>query len=205
MKKIYVVGSLSTGKTTLINRTAEVLRANGFRVGIVRDPAWDFIENFGGISCLADQFLILDTWREDIEKQTRAKPDFLFFDGGPFLAIIYSYLHEPEFQSNPSPDNKMAWAKFRHIKDKIRRDVEKDMTKKYPMRFKKETFDFLFYLPVEFSAVPGEGRRYLDKQQEVGFKIRAFLDVYLWQDPRWHIVKGDPDERVNQVLGIILR
>lgn len=198
MKKIYMVGSLSTGKTTLINEVTQALKEKGFRVGIIRDPAWDFTENFGVMENLADQFLILDTWKEELRKFRRKKLDFLFCDGAPFLSLVYSFLYEPNIS------DQRVYTKFQWIKEKIWRDVRKEMGAIPYLRFKEKSIDFVFFLPVEFPPVSGEGRRYYEKQEEISLRIRAFLQTYFWQDPRLHIIRGSVEERVEDVLGVIL-
>lgn len=190
MKKICFLGSLSTGKTELAAALVEELTRKCFRVEFVKECALDYHKEYR-VKDVADQYFIL-LGQKAREKEAESKsPDFVVCDGSQIHSFCYHFIYEPQLKNL---EERKSRERHRMITQMIKEEVFNGLP----------SYDYFFFLPIEFEAKKAKGRRYYKRRYEISLAIRAFLDTYLWRDPRWQVICGSPKDRLDKILKIVL-
>jgi nicotinamide riboside kinase len=170
-RRIAIVGSFSTGKTTL----AEVV-ARKLRLPLLPETAREVVEL--GFK---------------LDKQATAETETLIF-----LKQFNNELSTPEFVGDRSLIDVMAYAGW-VLENQPRRKENAlwEECEQLAERHLRTNYSHVFYLPIEFQIVP-DGLRPDDPefQREIDRRILLLLETHAIKH---QTVKGSVDERMNQI------
>jgi nicotinamide riboside kinase len=201
MKVVAIVGAPSVGKSSLVKKLQQRLKKKKFRVEVVEDPARIYIKKYIAKKrkmIIDDQYFILLDWLKEEDQAKKKNPDFILCDGASFLSWAYTFLFEPkDLLQREKPWSFYLTKTYRRYK-RLERIIFKIVMKNLP------SYDFVFFLPVEFPSKKDGIRLFTDQAYPISLKIRAFLETYLAKDQRWQVLKGSLNQRVNQALKTIL-
>jgi nicotinamide riboside kinase len=176
-RRIAIVGSFSTGKTTL----AEVV-ARKLRLPLLPETAREVVEL--GFK---------------LDKQATAETETLIF-----LKQFNNELSTPEFVGDRSLIDVMAYAGW-VLENQPRRKENAlwEECEQLAERHLRTNYSHVFYLPIEFPIVP-DGLRPDDPefQREIDRRILLLLETHAIKH---QTVKGSVDERMNQIQEALSR
>ena len=183
-KKICFVGGPSTGKTTLAKAVVEELAKKNYSAELVGEFAREFIIEHGAIKRPEDQISIHRGQREKEMLACSRNPEFVICDVPSFLSHVYFH-----FLNDGVLDEKEAKA-LEEIKKELWRGLENEIY----------SYDFVFFLPLEFAPEEDGVRFFTDQVGEISDRIEKFLKFH---NIKYHELRGTVEERAGQALKII--
>ena len=183
-KKICIVGGPSTGKTTLAKAIAEELAKRNYSAELVGEFVRDFIVNKGQINEPVAQLAIARGQKERETAAYNRNPAFIVCDAASFLCPVYFH-----FLHGGSSDKDKA-GEFNEIEKELWRETGGEIS----------SYDFVFFLPVEFAPEQDGVRLYTDQIENISSRIKEFLKSH---NIKYHELRGTVQDRVNRALEII--
>ena len=183
-KKICFVGGPSTGKTTLAKALAMELAKKNYSAEIVDEFARDFIANKGQINKPVAQLVIARGQKEREALAYGRNPEFIICDCATFLCPVYFH-----FLNDGIIDQNEAEA-LEKIEDELWREIGDEIS----------TYDFVFFLPVEFTPEQDGVRLYTDQIENISNRIKEFLNSH---NIKHYELRGSVQDRTNKALRVI--
>lgn len=172
MRRIAIVGSFSTGKTTLAEAAADPL----------------------GLPLLPEVAREVAALGFKLDKNATPEVETLIF-----LRQFYNEMAHPEFVSDRSLIDTMAYAGWVLDHQERRKEFALwDACVKVAEHQLRSQYTHVFYLPIEFPIVP-DGLRPLDTefQQEIDTRILDLLDRH---DVHFETVTGSVEDRLGDIV-----
>jgi len=173
--RIGITGTMSVGKTTLVNALKDIEQFKNYKFATERSKY------------LRDLGIPLNT-DSTLKGQTI------------FLAERCSELINENLITDRTVVDVMAFtnlAKSINMNDKI-------SFLDYSCRFMGE-YDYIFYIPFENIEIENNGVRTTDPQyrEEIDFTIQSILEKYSFLTNKVHLIQGTTEERISQILHFI--
>lgn len=175
MPRIAIVGSFSTGKTTLAERVAEPLE-----VPLLPEAAREIVQL--GFK---------------LDKDATPEAETLIF-----LKQLYNEMIHPDFVGDRSLIDVMAYAGWVLENQPRRKEMALwDECLKIARYQLRSQYTHVFYLPIEFPIVP-DGLRPLDPdfQSEIDGRI---LDIMETHDVKYEPLRGSVEDRAEAMVGAV--
>lgn len=183
-KKICFVGGPSTGKTTLAKYLQDKLTKNNHSAEWVGEFARDFIINKGQINEPIAQLAIVRGQKEREVMAYNKNPEFILCDAASFLSPVYFHF----LCDGKSDKNEIG--KLNEIEKEIWREISGEIS----------SYDFVFFLPVEFTPEKDGVRLFTDQANDISNRIQQFMDS---NNIKYHELRGTVEQRANRAIEII--
>ncbi len=185
MKKICIVGSPSTGKTTLAKSLVKKLNQKNYQTRLVSEYARSFIIQYGPPKDIKDQLNIVIGQIEIEKRVERKNPDFIICDSASYLTYVYSKLYKPK-----STDY-LANKRYFLIQKRITEIVEPEIS----------SYNLHFFLPIEFDFKDDGVRIFKQLTYKISKEVKQLLEQ---KKINYYLITGTVEERTQKALDIIL-
>jgi HTH-type transcriptional regulator, transcriptional repressor of NAD biosynthesis genes len=183
-RKICFIGGPSTGKTTLARYLAEELARNNHSAKLVDEFARDYIAEGRDVKEPEVQLAMVRGQKERERMAYGSSPEFVVCDAASFLCHVYFHF------LNDGVIDKDEAEILKRVEEKLWQEIEGEIN----------TYDFVFFLPVEFTPKEDGVRIFIDQVGEISERIEKFLKLH---DIKYHELRGTVEERAAVALKVI--